>query len=93
MGNHAGIKLDYKQEISDDGMDRAKAEYTFGERLYEILLDYQNRFVGRKPYKKDDKIGELTPQMSHLYNLIWASAIGLNDKGKSKKKQQVEVIA
>ena len=93
MGNHSGSKLDYKQESSDEIIARAKAEYIFGERLYEILLDYQNRFVDRRPYKKDDKIGELTPQMSHLYNLIWASAIGLNDKGKSKKKQQQGVVA
>ena len=98
MGNHAGDKLDYRPETSDDGMARAKAECDFTERLYDILLAYQKglplrgRAVSGIPA---GNVGELNPAMSRMYNLIWASAIGLNDKGKSKKKtqQQMEVIA
>jgi len=96
MGNHAGNRLDYKQEIMDEALDRAKAECVFTERLYEILLAWQ---TGRGPIGQQPKgippgnVGELNYAMSRLYNLIWAAAISLNEKAKSKKKdKQQEVI-
>ncbi len=100
MGNHAGKRLGYRQETMDDAMDRAKAECVFTERLYELLLALQRgeKLRGRHPEGiPRDNVGELNPEMSHLYNLIWASAVGLNDKAKSKPKkkdeQQMEAIA
>lgn len=96
MGNHMGTKLDYKQETSDTIMDRAKAECRFSDRLYEILLAHQKGLsLGGRPASTPlGNVGELNPAMSRLYNLIWTAALGLNDKGKSKKKeQQQEVIA
>ncbi len=89
MGNHAGNKLDYKQEIMDKALDRAKAECVFTERLYDILLAWQ---TGRGPIGQQlqgipsGNVGELNYAMSRLYNLIWAAAIGLNEKAKPKKK-------
>lgn len=87
---------DYRQSDLDDTLDRAKAECIFTERLYDILLAYQNRekIRGRHPEGiPKGKVGELDEEMSRLYNLIWASAIGLNEKAKSKPKQkQMEVI-
>lgn len=98
MGNHAGNKLGYKQEVMDEALDRAKAECVFTERLYDILLAFQ---TGKIPtmgppsrIAPPGNVGELNPAMSRLYNLIWAAAIGLNEKGKSKKKdKQQEVTA
>ncbi len=100
MENHNGAKLGYKQEIMDEALDRAKAECVFTERLYEILLAWQ---TGRGPIGKQPQgipsgnVGELNYAMSRLYNLIWAAAIGLTEKVKSKKKdkqsKQMEVIA
>lgn len=97
MGNHAGKRLGYRQETMDDAMDRAKSECIFTERLYDILLAWQ---AGKNPIGQPPKgippgnVGELNPAMSRLYNQIWAAAIGLNDKAKSKKKEkQMEVIA
>lgn len=93
MGKH----FDYRQDSRDDIMDRAKAECEFTDRLYEILLAYQSRkkLIGRKPGDiPSGNVGELNPEMSRLYNLIWSAALPLNDKN-SKKKQpnQMEVIA
>lgn len=88
MGRH----IDYRQESSDQIMDRAKAERVFTERLYDILLAWQ---TGKNPIGQPPKgipkgnVGDLNPAMSRLYNQIWAAAIGLNDKGKSKKKEGV----
>ena len=97
MGNHSGNRLGYKQEIMDDAMDRAKAECVFTERLYDILLAFQTgkNPVGQRPQGiPPGNVGELNPAMSRLYNQIWAVAIGLNEKVRSKKKHtRVEVIA
>ncbi len=92
MGNHAGKRLGYRQETMDEAMDRAKAECIFTERLYDILLAYQKGTGLRGMNPKgipSGNVGELNPAMSRLYNQIWASAIGLNEKAKSKKKQEV----
>lgn len=97
MGNHNGNKLDYRQETSDEIMDRAKVECDFTERLYDILLAHQTGQSIRRPKPggfPPSNVGELNEANSRLYNLIWASAVGLNEKAKSKKKQkQREVIA
>ncbi len=94
MGNHAGNKLGYKQEIMDEALDRAKAECVFTERLYEILMTYQERYhIRRKPLKKSEKVGELNLELSRLYNQIWALHLKMDYKGKKKNKQQTEVIA
>lgn len=92
-----GKPLNCRQEDLEDTLNRAKAECEFTERLYKILLDYQNgeKIRGRHPEGiPKGKIGELDEEMSRLYNLIWASAVGLNEKARSKPKQkQMEVIA
>lgn len=98
MGNHNGSKLDYKQEESEKILDRAKAEYQFSDRLYEILLSHQKgkTFDGRGLREAPPgNVGELNSDLSRLYNLIWSAALPLNDKARSKKKdkQQMEVNA
>jgi hypothetical protein len=97
VGNHSGNKLDYKQEPLDGIMDRAKAECRFSDRLYEILLAYQQgkSLIGHPPATPPGNVGELNPAMSRIYNLIWTAVIDLNGKAGSKKKdkQQMEVIA
>jgi hypothetical protein len=95
VGNHTGSKLDYKQESSDDIMDKAKAECDFTYRLYDILLAYQNGqpLGGRPPGTPPGNVGELNPAMSRIYNLIWSAAIDLNGKGKIWKKNKQEVKA
>lgn len=96
MGNHAGNKtgnrLDYKQEIPDEVYDRAKAECAFTDRLYEILLAYQRGQIAscsRPQGIPDGNVGELNPRMSRLYNQIWATVMGLQERAKQKKKQGV----
>jgi hypothetical protein len=95
VGNQTGSKLDYRQESSDDIMDKAKAECDFTYRLYDILLAYQNGqpLGGRPPGTPPGNVGELNPAMSRIYNLIWSAAIDLNGKGKIWKKKQQEVKA
>lgn len=81
---------DYRQDNLDDTLDRAKAECVFTERLYNILLAHQTGQSLREPKPgcfPPGNVGELNEANSRLYNLIWASAIGLNDKAKSKPKQ------
>ena len=97
MANQKGVRLDYRQETSDEIMARAKAECAFTERLYEILLAHQ---TGRNPIGQPPKgippgnVGELNPRMSRLYNQIWSVAMALQEKAKQKKnKQQMEVVA
>lgn len=97
MGNQTGVRLDYRQETSDQIMDRAKAECAFTERLYEILLAYQ---TGKNPIGQPPKgippgnVGELNPAMSRLYNRIWSAAMGLQEKAKQpKQKKKQEVIS
>lgn len=91
MGNKTGVRLDYRQESSDDIMDRAKAECDFSERLYQILLAWQ---TGRNPIGQrlrgvpPGNVGELNPAMSRLYNQIWTAAMGLQEKSKQKKKRE-----
>lgn len=94
MGMKNGVRLDYRQESSDDTMARAKAECEFTDRLYSILMAYQERYhaVKRKPLKESERVGDLSLELSRLYNLIWSVALPLNDKARSKKKQEQEVI-
>lgn len=92
MGKH----LDYKQEVPDDTMDKAKAECAFSERLYEILLAYQEgrSLIGHPPAGiPPGNVGDLNFQMSRLYNQIWSVAMGLQERAKQRKsKQQMEVV-
>lgn len=93
MGKH----LDYKQEIADEIMARAKAECAFSERLYEILLAYQEGrcITGHPPAGiPPGNVGDLNFQMSRLYNQIWSVAMNLQERAKQRKsKQQMEVSA
>ncbi len=85
-----------KQKIYDDIMKRAKAECVFTDKLYAILMEYQERYhdTKREPLKMNEKVGDLNLELSRLYNQIWIVLIGLNDKHRSKKKQkQMEVNA
>jgi hypothetical protein len=99
MGNHNGQKLDYKQEVIESTMDRAKAECKFSDRLYDILLAYQNRGNVRpgrqKPLKESERVGDLSLELSRLYNRIWSATLELNSNARSKKKDknQMEVNA
>lgn len=96
MGNHAGKRHGHKQEIMDSNMDRAKEECFFTERLYEILLAHQTGHGVRGQRPKGippGNVGDLNPDMTRLYNLIWSAAVGLNEKAKSKKKQQGVIAA
>lgn len=87
-----------KQETIKATLDRAKAECRFTDRLYEILLAYQNGLpIGGRPTSAvpPGNVGELNPETSRLYNLIWCAALDMsNQDGKPKKKkdkQQMEV--
>jgi hypothetical protein len=95
VGNQTGSKLGYKQEIMDEALDRAKDECNFSDRLYDILLAYQNGqpLGGRPPGTPPGNVGDLNFQMSRIYNLIWSAAIDLNGKGKIWKKNKQEVKA
>lgn len=96
MANKTGVRLDYRQDSSDEIMDRAKAECAFTDRLYEILLAHQRgRGVSGNPDQgaPPGNVGELNPAMSRLYNLIWSAALGLNHNARTKKSKQQEVIA
>lgn len=92
-GNKLGNRLDYRQEPSDDTMARAKAECEFTDRLYQIILNYQNRHhaVKQKPFKESERIGDLSLELSRLYNLIWSAILPLNEKAKSKKKDKQRI--
>lgn len=91
MGNKTGVRLDYKQEQSGEILAKAKAECQFTERLYQILLAYQQ---GKNPIGQPyagippGNVGELNPRMSRLYNQIWSAAMGLQEKSKQKKKRE-----
>ena len=92
MGKH----LDYKQEIADDIAAKAKAEYRFSDRLYKILLAHQKgeRVRGRHPEGIPlGNVGELNPELSRVYNLIWSAILNFDESVKAKKNKQQEVIA
>lgn len=97
MANQKGVRLDYRQESTDDFMDKARAECVFTDQLYEILLAYQRgeKVLGRKCGGiPPGNVGKLNSEMTRLYNLIWSAALPLNEKAKSKKQQkQMGVIA
>jgi hypothetical protein len=72
--------------------ERAKAECDFTDRLYEILLAYQRGGMIRgKPSESipPGRVGELNVALSRVFNQIWASALGLNNKARAKKNQEV----
>ena len=96
MARLNGTKDSEKQKIYDDIMERAKAECVLTDKLYAILMEYQERYhdTKREPLKKSEKVGDLNLELSRLYNQIWTVLIGLNNKYRPKKKQkQMEVNA
>ena len=96
MARLNGVPGRGKQKVFDDIMDRAKAECVFSDRLYEILLVYQERYHDRKrePLKKSEKVGDLNLELSRLYNQIWSAVMGLQERAKQgKDKKQMEVNA
>lgn len=100
MAMKTGVRLDYKQDPSEEIMAKAKAEARFSERLYEILFEYQERMYATgnqawtRPLKESERVGELNLPLSRLYNQIWSEMMGFSCKGKNKKnKQQMEVSA
>jgi len=90
------MKTNYRQEVyrDTDFMDRAKEECRFSDRLYEIMLSYQERYHDRKrkPLKENERVGDLNLELSRLYNLIWTAVMGLNDKSRSKKKEDKQEV-
>lgn len=92
MGNQQGVRLDYRQEFLDDFFDKARAEYQFTDRLYEILLAHQRGepVRGRHPDGiPKGNVLDLNPEMSRLYNLIWSAALNLNETPKKKKQELI----
>lgn len=99
MGNQKGVRLDYRQEISDGVYERAKAECQFSDRLYELMIKYQERLhstgnkAWSKPLRESERVGDLNLPLSRLYNQIWTIALGLNKKDAPTKQKEMEVIA
>jgi hypothetical protein len=69
--------------------------YAALDRLYEILLAYQNRDNVRpcrqKPLKESERVGDLSLELSRLYNKIWSATLELNSNARSKKKEKTEM--
>jgi hypothetical protein len=97
MGNHNGQKLDYRQEEAEKVLNKAKAECVFTDRLYEILLAHQNRDnvrpARRKPLRESERVGDLSLELSRLYNKIWSATLELNSNARSKKKEKNQIEA
>jgi len=72
-----------KQNICDDVLDRAKAEVDFSDRLYDVLLEFQNTGrVNRKTRLGSlGNIGDLNGRFSALFNAIWDDALNVTARG------------
>lgn len=56
-----------------DILNRAKAECGLSNRLYNLLLEYQERFQSKQPpYHPAEKVGQLNLPLSRLYDQLWA---------------------
>jgi hypothetical protein len=73
-----------------DIMDRAKAECGLSNRLYNLLIEYQERFQTKQPpYSEEEKIGQLNLPLSRLYNELWHLLI--EAPAGDRARRQVEV--
>jgi hypothetical protein len=73
-----------------DIMDRAKAECGLSNRLYNLLIEYQERFqTTQPPYHPAEKVGQLNLPLSRLYNELWHLLI--EAPAGDRARRQVEV--
>ena len=69
-------------ERRDASAIKARKETEFSNRLYVLLLNYQNC---KMRVDKLAKVGELDAELSTLYDLIWNAA--LNPQPRERKKK------
>jgi hypothetical protein len=70
-------------------LERARRETLFGDRLYEILVQYQNCQL--KP-KDGERIGALDMELTDLYNRIWHAAFDATPNTKRPKRKAPAMI-
>jgi hypothetical protein len=96
MASKTGPRIGVRQDDAERTTERAQAECEFSDKLYELMISYQERFFADKsnrqwkqPLTAAEKVGQLNLPLSRLYNQIWATIMGFQEKGKPRKKMEV----